>query len=144
MADLTREPGTQVETEAVRRFFRAIEESGALPRGLLAAEGAAAVLCTLLRRLRADDAREFVDALPASIQNYVDKCNRSSDEKAEPLDRAAFVRAVEDGFTGLTTSGAERLTLAVFSAVQAFLPEAEAEKVHRKLPHDLQQLWRPH
>jgi uncharacterized protein (DUF2267 family) len=133
-------PG-HIEDQA-QTFFAALERNGLLPRGVSADGAAAAVFCTLTRRVGAGEAREFAESMPPMLRRLLFRCRRHRAEPAETFGRQEFVGRVAAHF-GISTSDAERVANAVFSAMRACLPQSEVDDVASQLPPDLRELWRP-
>jgi hypothetical protein len=126
---------------AAEDFFRAIRESGALPRGLDVDEAASAVLCTLLGRLDLEQAREVLDCLPPTICERIGRCPIHGGSVAEPFDASEFLRRIA-GHLQITQDVARPIASAVLQALRGQLPPHPAGVVDRELPRDLQKLWR--
>jgi uncharacterized protein (DUF2267 family) len=136
-------PLTPAETEdQAQRFFAELERNGLLPRGVGADDAAAAVFCTLTRRVTAGGARDFAESVPSMLRRLLLRCTQHRAEPAEVFDRREFVGRVA-AHLGISAPDAERVANAVFSAMRACLPQNQVDDVASQLPADLRQLWRP-
>ena len=117
-----------------------VEQSGALPLGVGAAEAATAALCALSLRISADEARELMKFLPADVSRLVLPCARHRGAPAEVFDRDEFLRRVGDHLV-VSEQESERITRAVFEAVRMWLPARDVREVAVQLPEDLRDLW---
>jgi len=133
---------TQTATGAAASFLRDIEASVVLPANLSAADAATAVTCTLTSRLTGGEAGDVLEALPVSVRALLRRCERhESAPPAEAFGRQEVLRRVADHL-GVREPDAERIAVAVFSALRARLPVKEADDVASQLPKGLKQLWR--
>jgi uncharacterized protein (DUF2267 family) len=135
--------GTETGTreEATERFFRHIQQSGAVPSGISAEQAATAVLCTLTMRVTGGQARDYVASIPQPLSALLIPCVQHRGEQPEKFDRAGFLQRVTDHL-GVSMEDAERISRAVFAAVRSDLPQREADDVESQLPRDLAELWR--
>lgn len=131
-------------TDETAAFYREIEGSGALPEGIDAVDAADAVLCALMMRLSKKQARDVFGSLPPPLQRLTSRCvERAGDEPLLHYDRAMFVQLIASDLR-IDPEDAERLSRAVFAAVQRFVPEDEVADVESQLPQDLLVLWHPY
>lgn len=143
------EPGvepTPIETERdteVEEMFRDIELSGVLPEGIAAFDAADTVLCVLAMRLPRPDAQDLVEVVPPTLQRIISRCVTHEDDlPVVSFDQLAFLRAVATRLQ-ILVEDAERVSRAVFAAVQKLMPEDEIWDVRNRLPRELDALWYP-
>jgi uncharacterized protein (DUF2267 family) len=135
-----RDPGAPAVTHARDLFVEAVSRAG-LPEGLGPGEAARGAVCTLARRLHADDARELIDGLPLAIRDLV-ACDRHREsDEAEPWSRAEFLGRIAEHVLA-DRAEAERIARAVFGALQRHIPPEEIALVGEALPSDIEELWR--
>jgi uncharacterized protein (DUF2267 family) len=134
--------GVDRAADQTEKFFRDIEQSGALPDGVSAIDAVAAVLCTLTMRLSGGEARDFAGAVPRKLRRILNRCAIHREEQPEKFDRRTFLRYV-GGHLEVGPAAAERLSRVVFAAVRTLLPEDEILDVESQLPRDLVELWNP-
>jgi uncharacterized protein (DUF2267 family) len=132
---------TQTETGGAERFLRDIEAAMMLPENVSAAAAATAVTCTLTARLTGGEAGHALQALPLPVHELLRRCDRHESASAEPFGREDFLRRVAEHL-GVREADAERVVLAVFSALRVRLPVQEVENVASQLPKGLERLWR--
>src|SRR4051794_26557963 len=118
---------------AAEDFFRAVEESGALPVGIDAREAAGAVLCVLLERLDLEQARAVLDALPPAVSETAGRCPIHGNDHADRLGRQQFLSRIAEHFE-MAPDGVRPMTAAVFAALRAQLPPTPARTVEHQLP----------
>ncbi len=137
------EPGAPKVPGSGERFIKKIQESGALPDGLTAADAASAVLCVLLQRLSRGQAEDFVQSTPDRVQSLLWPCLEGRAERPEVFGRDEFLRRVSDRLA-VKLKDAEAISRVVFDAVQE-IPSAhpEIDDVESQLPPDMKELWRP-
>jgi uncharacterized protein (DUF2267 family) len=125
-----------------RALVDALAREG-LPRRAEAARAVEAVVCALAQRL---DEREFEDVrelLPSPFRTRLVACERhTASPPAEPPRTAEDVYAVVAEDLDRAPDEVEATVRSVLAAVRTQLGEHEAEEVGRKLPFDLQPLWR--
>lgn len=141
-----REPEKSLTPGAIadqaQAFFGELDRNGLLPRGVSADDAAAAVFCTLTRRVGAGEAQDFAESMPPMVRRLLFRCRRHRAEPAELFDRQQFVRRVA-AHLDISARDAERVAQAVLSAMRACLPQSEVDDVANRLPPDLRELWRP-
>ena len=136
-------PATDEQDAATQSVFRDIERSGALPADVPALEAAYTVLCALEMRLPRRPAEQVAHDIPPTLRMLISRC--VSHETARPeisFDEPAFLRLVASALH-ISVADAERVTRAVFVAVQKLLPEGEILALRRRLPSGLDDLWHP-
>jgi uncharacterized protein (DUF2267 family) len=122
-------------------LFRDIDRSGVLPAHVPAYQAADAVLCALEMRLPRRQADEIVHDVPPTLSLLVRRCVIHKTDKPElSFDEPAFLRLIASALR-ISVAEAERVTRAVFVAVQKRLPEEEILEVRRRLPSELNALW---
>jgi uncharacterized protein (DUF2267 family) len=129
-------------SEEADDFFRAIGASGGLPVGVEAAEGTAAVLCTLLGRLELEQARRVLDALPPAVVQKTGTCPIHGGEQGEALNRTQFLAEIGHHFE-LAGPSVVPMVRAVLHTIRARLPPAVVNDIDSQLPSELLALWRP-
>jgi uncharacterized protein (DUF2267 family) len=122
---------------AVEPFVREIEGRVDLPPHVSAYDAAQAVLCTLTQRLSEGEARDILDALPASLRPLLQSCVQHQ----STYGLEGFLRRVA-AHLDVTPAEAEAITRAVFALMHERLPAKEIEDAASQLPRDLQELWR--
>jgi uncharacterized protein (DUF2267 family) len=132
---------TRTEADSAARFLRDIEATIVLPANVSAADAATAVTCVLTSRLTGGEAGDVLEVLPVSVHALLRRCERHARAPAEAFSREDFLRRVAEHL-GVREADAERIVLAVFSALRARLPLKEVEDVASQLPKGLKQLWR--
>jgi uncharacterized protein (DUF2267 family) len=125
----------------VQRFLDDIEQAVILPRHVDASAAALATICTLTRRLSAGEAQDVLEALPLPLHGFLQPCERHGSAAGEDFGLEEFLRHVAEHLQ-ISESDAERVALAVFSALRARLPAKEVEDVASQLPKALKRLWR--
>jgi uncharacterized protein (DUF2267 family) len=126
--------------EPTEKFFRELEQSGALPRGVTPERAMSAVLCALTRRLSGGVAHELVDSAPPTLRALIDHCVRGRGEHPEIIDRQTFLHYVADDL-GVDMGVAEQVARAVFATLRARLPAEEVAHIDAQLPRGLLKLW---
>jgi uncharacterized protein (DUF2267 family)/CBS domain-containing protein len=101
------------------------------------------VLRVLRDRLPVDDAAHFAAQLPLVIRGAFYEQYRPVLQPDGIRSRAEFVARVAGSFEGgASPVNLEKAIMAVFSAVQRHVGEAETAKVRHALPEDIRMLWR--
>jgi uncharacterized protein (DUF2267 family) len=128
----------------VQNMFHDIERSGTLPAGVAAFEAADAVLCALEMRLPRADAEDLADVVPPTLRRILSRCVVHEGDLPEiSFDELSFLRLIATDL-GIAVEDAERVTRAVFEAVQKLMPEDEIWDVRNRLPRKLDTLWYPY
>ncbi|WP_437284747.1 DUF2267 domain-containing protein [Sorangium sp. So ce406] len=122
------------------RILERLERDDTLPVGVEAPDAAGAVLCVLSRRLSGGEAKDLAQALPPPLRRLVLPCVTHRGERPERFGRDKFLQMVAEHLD-TTPTQAEAVARAVFSAIQAELPEEEVIAVESQLPSDLKELW---
>lgn len=137
-------PDEDERERAVQNMFRAIERSGTLPPGIAAFDAADTILCALEMRLPRADAQDLVDVVPPTLGRILSRCivHRTAQPEIS-LDELGFLRLIATELKILVEE-AQRLTRAVFEAVQQLVPEDEIWDVRNRLPRGLDTLWYPY
>lgn len=135
-------PYTAVGQDEVERFFRDIEESGALPYGIESERAVSTVVGTLLARVTGGQAREFVNSMPPRIRELLRSQVEARTEEPAVFDRDAYLQRVADQLA-IDRGEAESLANTVFAAVNDYMPSKEIDDVESQLPPDMKELWRP-
>lgn len=138
------EPTPAVEDERDRDLqdlFRDIERSGVLPPNVPAYQAADVVLCALEMRLPRTQADGIVCEVPPTLGMLIRRCVIHKTDRPElSFDQPAFVRLIASALR-ISFADGERVTRAVFAAVQKRLPEDELLDIRRRLPRELNALW---
>lgn len=122
-------------------LFGDIERSGVLPAHVPSYQAADAVLCALEMRLPRTQANEIVCDVPPTLSLLVRRCVIHQTDRPElSFDKPAFLRLIASALQ-ISVAEAQRVTRAVFVAVQKRLPEDEILEVRRRLPRELNALW---
>jgi uncharacterized protein (DUF2267 family)/CBS domain-containing protein len=101
------------------------------------------VLRVLRDRLPVDDAAHFAAQLPLVIRGAFYEQYRPIVQPDGMRSRAEFVARVAESLEGgASPVNIEKAIIAVFSAVQRHVGEAETAKVRHALPEDIRTLWR--
>ncbi|MDB4959862.1 MAG: hypothetical protein JWO36_7431 [Myxococcales bacterium] len=138
------EPTPGEDERDVQNMFRTIERSGTLPAGIAAFDAADIVLCALEMRLPRLDAQDVADVMPPTLRRILTRCVVHRTDRPEiSFDEQGFVRLIAREL-GILFEEAERLTRAVFEAVQQLMPEDEIRDVRNRLPRELDTLWYPY
>lgn len=125
-------------------MFHDVERSGTLPDGVAAFDAVDTVLCALAMRLPRPDARDLINVVPPTLQRIISRCVTHEDDLPEvSFDQLAFLRLVSTRL-GILVEEAERVSRAVFAAVQKLMPEDEVWDVRNRLPRELDTLWYPY
>lgn len=133
-------PGASHVTHARDLFVEGIARSG-LPQGLDPGEAARGVVCTLTRRLHADDASTLLDGLPVAIRELVTCDQHREQDEAEPWTRGELLGRIAE-HVGADAREAERIARAVFVALQRHVQPDAVAAVGDALPSDIEELWR--
>jgi uncharacterized protein (DUF2267 family) len=124
-------------------FFRAIERSGALPRGLGARAAAAAVLTTMGLLLDRGIVQTLQECLPAEYAGLLaadpDLCPASGPR----FRKEELIRRVAEQLS-LAKEPAEAAACAVLRALRSQIPEQQAESLAGQVPAELVRLWHGH
>lgn len=134
-------PDSPSDADAARRMLVAeIEESGALPPGVLGPQAFEAVMCLLSEHVSRGEARDVLLSLPDSVRPLLVRCTLHRGEHAASFDRQEFLARLG---RHLDTSAdhAEQTARAVFAATKRLLPSSEVDDVASQLPPDLRELW---
>ncbi|MBX3157074.1 MAG: DUF2267 domain-containing protein [Deltaproteobacteria bacterium] len=136
-------PSGDERERIVQDLYRDIERSGVLPEKVAAFEAADAVLCALEMRLPRAEAEEVAHELPQALQLLIGRCVIHRTDRPEiSFGQLAFLRLVASAL-GISVEQGERVTRAVFAAVQKLLAEDEVLDVRARLPRELAALWYP-
>ena len=136
-------PADDEQERVIQSLFRDIERSGGLPPHVAAFEAADTVLCALEMRLPRAQAEEVVRDVPPMLRMLLRRCVMHETERPEvSFDELAFLRLVASALR-ISVEQAERVTRAVFVAVQKLMAEDEILDVRGKLPRELNALWLP-
>jgi uncharacterized protein (DUF2267 family) len=127
-------------------FLRLVQEEAGL-RSLDEAKTATEIVFHLLRyRMTDEEADDVVAQLPRELagvwqggQGWVGKL-LAEFKPHNKLNRKTFIEQVEARKTDLPASG-EKITLAVFYALQNQISAGEAKDISDQLPYDLRELW---
>jgi uncharacterized protein (DUF2267 family) len=137
-------PGEDERERDVQSMFRTIERSGTLPAGIAAFDAADTVLCALEMRLPRADAQDVADVVPPTLRRILSRCIvHRTDLPNISFDELGFLRLIATELEILVEE-AQRLTRAVFEAVQQLMPEDEIWDVRNRLPRELDTLWYPY
>jgi uncharacterized protein (DUF2267 family) len=128
------------DIDSGRVFLAQIEQSGSVPEGARPEEVAAAVFCTLARRLSLGESRNLISALPPDIQSTLRPCAAHDREWAAPFGRDEFLREVTSHFEEFPYDP-EELVRVVFRAVHSHIGRKHIAAVASQLPGDLKVLW---
>ena len=79
--------------DARRQVLADIDECGALPVGIVAAEAFEAVMCLFSQHVSGGEARDVLLSLPQSLRPLLARCLLHRGERAAVFDREAFLRA---------------------------------------------------
>jgi uncharacterized protein (DUF2267 family) len=138
---MTRLPDPHEDAD-YRALVDALAQEG-LPRRAEAARAVEAVVCALAQRLDDKFFEDVRELLPAPFRTRLVACERHiASPPAEPPRTAEDVFAVVAEDLDRAPDEVEPTVRAVLGAVRAQLGEHEAEEVGRKLPLDLEPLWR--
>ncbi len=126
--------------DARRMALEAIDDSVALPEGVMSADAFAAVMCSLSQRVSGGEARELVLGLPETMRGLVDRCALHREEEADVFGHDELLRRVAVHLQ-LDPGSVEPIVRAVFAAVKRVLPEKATFDIGSQLPLDLRDLW---
>ncbi len=136
-------PADEDREREVLFMFRDIDRSGVLPADVTSFDAADAVLCALAMRLSRAEAEDVASFAPPSLRRIISRCVIHDEDRPEiSLDMMGFLRLVAAHLRVLTED-AERISRAVFTAVQKLMPEDEVLDVRAQLPAELDALWYP-
>jgi len=128
---------------AIQSLFHDLEGSGALPAQVPAYQATYTVLCALEMRLPRRQAEKVARDVPPTLRTLISRCTTHRTHRPEiSFDESAFLRLVASTLQ-ISAGEAERLTRAVFAAVQKLMPQDEILDVRHKLPLELDALWYP-
>jgi uncharacterized protein (DUF2267 family) len=124
--------------------FRALVEALAregLPRRTEAVRAVEAIACALSRRIGSETYDDLRERLPEPFRGRLAACERHARTARRIRNVEEFYASVADDL-GRPPDESEGVARAVFAALRAQLPEAEAEDVADRLPPELLPLWR--
>lgn len=113
-----------------------------LPRRAEAARAVEAVMCALAQRTSDDDYDELRERLPSPFRGQLSACERHAATPGRELTTAEDFYEVVAEDLDRDPGDVEPTVRAVFAALRAQSPEADAEQVEAALPLELVPLWR--
>lgn len=106
----------------------------------LAEQAASSVLCTLSRRVHADEAKDLVAQLPLKLQELLQSCLTHGGKPEKKFGREELLRMVGDDL-GKSPEEVEPLVRAVIQTVHHQISEGEVQQFGNMLPRDIAELW---
>lgn len=121
----------------LRQFVNRIRERAGLDTAEEARTAADVVLSFLVRRLTAEEAKDFIDQLPSLLQPQLRRLPPGPDKS---IDRSTVEAELAKR---MNTDGDRAATLLaeVAGAIAASISPGQAEDVHRQLPKDLREVF---
>lgn len=133
-------PGDGRQQQVAERFFRRIEQSGALPGGVSPEVAASAVLCALSLRVTREQQSELLATLPGVLLDRLDACVIHAKREASAFDRETFLGLIDEHLGG-RRGDAESVARAVLGALRYELDSEARHAAESQLPSDLLDLW---
>ena len=113
-----------------------------LPRRAEAARAVEAVMCALAQRIADEGFDELRERLPSPFRGQLSACERHAATPQRDLKTAEEFYEVVAEDLDRDPAEVEPTVRAVFAALRAQSPEADAEQVEAELPLELVPLWR--
>lgn len=130
----------------VQTFLRIVQEEAGLANREQAKKATQLVFDLLHHRITEDEAEDVKSQLPKDLAEMWDGGDNLLDRLISrftphhKFERMAFVEAVNDQKGTLPSTG-EKITRAVFYALQSQISPGEAKDVAQQLPKQLRELW---
>lgn len=129
------------EQADLRALVDALAQEG-LPRRAEATRAVEAVVCALSQRIAGPDFEHLRELLPDPFRSRLVTCERHTATPHALLESAEDFHAIVAEDLDRSPEEVEATVRAVFGAIRAQLPEADADDVARLLPPELEPLWR--